>query len=128
MNIKFDHLSLSAENPEQMRDFLIELLGLKVGTRPNLNFDGYFLFAEEKDVIHIFGKSPRNDVNHFGQDEQNIVHHVSFYSDDYDDVMRRIKMLDVKYGMSQVPNTSVVQIFVRAPENLIIEIQAVPNQ
>lgn len=128
MNIKFDHLSLNAENPEQMRDFLIELLGLKVGTRPNLNFDGYFLFAGEKDVIHIFGKSPRNDANYFGQDEQNIVHHVSFYSDDYDDVMRRIKMLDVKYGMSQVPNTSVVQFFVRAPENLIIEIQAVPNQ
>lgn len=125
MNIKFDHLSLSAKNPEKMKDFLIALLDLKVGTRANLSFNGYFLFAGEKDVIHIFGQN--QNVNSTNVTiEQNIVHHVSFFSDSYNDVMDRISSLDLRYSINQVPDSPTVQIFVRAPENLIIEIQAVP--
>lgn len=125
MNIKFDHLSLSAKNPEKMKDFLIALLDLKVGTRVNLSFDGYFLFAGEKDVIHIFDQN--QNVNSTNVTiEQNIVHHVSFFSDSYNDVMDRISSLDLRYSINQVPDSPTVQIFVRAPENLIIEIQAVP--
>jgi len=63
MNIRFDHLSLSARNPKRMRDFLVALLDLTVGTRPNLEFSGYFLFAGDKDVIHIFANQ-QLEVNH----------------------------------------------------------------
>lgn len=128
MNIKFDHLSLSAKNPERMRDFFIDLLGLKVGSRPNLSFDGYFLFAGDKDVIHIFLQQPRiraeNPVT-INSTEQNIVHHVSFSTDNYETVMQNITKLELQYSINTIPDSSTIQIFVRAPENLILEIQAV---
>jgi len=52
---------------------------------------------------------------------------VSFFSDNYQDVMTRITKLGLRYSMSEVPGTSIKQIFVRGPEGLIIEIQASPN-
>jgi catechol 2,3-dioxygenase-like lactoylglutathione lyase family enzyme len=126
MNIKFDHLSLSAKNPEKMRDFLIALLDLKVGSRANLSFDGYFLFAGDKDVIHIFGQPQDVRHNFYEQTVQNIVHHISFFSDSYEDVMARITALDLGYSINQVPGALTIKIFVRGPENLIIEIQTEP--
>ncbi|SIS69580.1 VOC family protein [Neptunomonas antarctica] len=130
MNVSFDHLSLSAINPQRMKDFLCDLLGFEVGSRPGLPFDGYFLYAGDKDVVHIFPhrashEQQQSEVS--GVTEQNIVHHVSFYSDDFDEVMVRIATLNLNYSMNTVPDSSVKQIFVRAPENLIIEIQGVPK-
>ncbi|REG86554.1 VOC family protein [Marinomonas pollencensis] len=129
MNIRFDHLSLSAKHPEVMRDFLVELLGLKVGKRSQLNFKGYFLFAGDKDVIHIFGQPMRRGVE---QDsllyaEQNIVHHVSFFCDDYQEVLARVERMGLAHSIAAVPDSPVKQIFVRAPENLILEIQGIPQ-
>ncbi len=128
MNVRFDHLSLRAKNPERMKTFLCELLGLTVGFRPNLSFDGYFLYAGDNDLVHIFPRQdshgvPPSESNTLA--EENIVHHVSFHSDDYDELMTRIAVLELNYSVSQVPDTGVKQIFVRAPENLLVEIQVV---
>jgi catechol 2,3-dioxygenase-like lactoylglutathione lyase family enzyme len=129
MNVRFDHLSLSAKEPEIIRDFLVDLLGFTIGSRPNLSFNGYFLFAGNKDVVHIFAQSPnRKTLSNSGLEEQNIVHHVSFFSDDYQEVMTRIEQLGLSYSLNQVPGSKVKQIFVRAPENLIVEIQAIPTR
>ena len=57
--------------------------------------------------------------------KQNIVHHISFFSDSYSDVIDRISSLNLRYSINQVSDSSRVKIFVLAPENLIIEIQAV---
>ncbi|RPA31623.1 hypothetical protein EGC78_10775 [Shewanella frigidimarina] len=105
------------------------LLDLTVGTRPNLEFSGYFLFAGDKDVIHIFANQQPDVSNQLSQNEQpqNIVHHVSFFSDDYQDVMARIAKLGLRYSINEVPGSLIKQIFVRGPEGLIIEIQALPN-
>jgi len=129
MNIRFDHLSLSAKQPEVMRDFLVELLDLHVGDRPGLNFNGYFLFAGDKDVIHIFGQSMSRgkEAAHAFNSEQNVVHHVCFFSDDYSETMARIDRMGLDYSISSVPNSPVKQIFVRAPENLILEIKGIPT-
>ncbi|WP_077340342.1 VOC family protein [Pseudocolwellia agarivorans] len=129
MNVRFDHLSLSAKDPEGIRDFLIDLLGFEIGTRPNLSFNGYFLFSDGKDLVHIFRQAPVPQQNSFqpnNSSEQNIVHHVCFFTDNYKEVLNRIEKLSLHYSMNTVPDTHTKQIFVRGPEGLIVEIQAVP--
>jgi catechol 2,3-dioxygenase-like lactoylglutathione lyase family enzyme len=134
MKTQFDHISLSAKDPEAMKDFLCELLDLQAGTRPGFSFQGYFLFAGDEDIIHIFGRSDDSKITDKlreldvqESEVQNIVHHVSFYSDDYDQTIQRIEQLNVKYVTYDVPDSNVKQLFVRAPENLLIEIQATPK-
>lgn len=129
MNIRFDHLSLSAKDPEGMKDFLVSLLGLTVGHRANLPFAGYFLYAGDQDLVHIFGRdndSP-NDNPSINKSNHNIIHHVSFFSDDYEETMHRIQKLGATFRINEMPDSDVKQIFVYAPENLLIEIQAKSN-
>lgn len=129
MHIHFDHISLSAKDPEGMRDFLCALLDLRVGDRPGFSFDGYFLCAGDKDLIHIFGQTNGADQAASGPTataEENIVNHVSFFTDDYAEAMTRIKQLNLSPSIFNRPGSDIKQIFVRGPENLLIEIQAVP--
>ena len=127
MNIRFDHVSLSAKDPEGMKDFLVSLLGLTLGQRANLPFAGYFLYAGDQDLVHIFGRDESSDEQSLNSSSQNIVHHVSFSSDDYEETMHRIQKLGAAFKINEMPDSDMKQIFVHAPESLLIEIQAKPN-
>lgn len=107
-----------------MKDFLVSLLGLTVGHRANLPFAGYFLYAGDQDLVHVFdrdGDSLKSNLN------QSIIHHVSFSSDDYEETMHRIQKLGAAFKINEMPDSDIKQIFVHAPENLLIEIQAKSN-
>lgn len=136
MKITFDHVSLRAKNLELMKDFLIELLGLKVGDRPNFPFPGYWLYAVgvEKALIHIYDEDAsfyKKDLikENFKEESsgKNIVNHICFFSDNYEESMKRITKLNSDYSINLVPNSPIEQIFIKAPENLIVEIQAIPE-
>lgn len=136
MKITFDHVSLRAKNLESMKDFLIELLGLEIGDRPNFPFPGYWLYSEgiENALIHIYDEDAsfyKKDLikEDFKEESsgKNIVNHICFSSDNYEETMKRIAKLKTDYSINLVPNSPVEQIFIKAPENLIIEIQAIPK-
>lgn len=136
MKITFDHVSLRAKNIEEMKDFLLELLGLEVGFRPNFSFPGYWLYSEgvEKALIHMYNEDAsfyKEDLieENFNEEStgKNIVNHICFYSDNYEEIMERISKLNADYSINYVPDLPIEQIFVRAPENLIIEIQSIPK-
>ncbi|QKJ23643.1 hypothetical protein [Poseidonibacter lekithochrous] len=136
MKITFDHVSLRAKNLESMKDFLVELLGLEIGARPNFPFPGYWLYTEgtENALIHIYDEDAsfyKKDLikEDFKEESsgKNIVNHICFSSDNYEEIMERIAKLNTDYSINLVPNSPIEQIFIKAPENLIIEIQAIPK-
>lgn len=129
MQVTFDHISLSAKNPELVRDFLVQLLNLRVGERPALPFAGYFLYAGEKAYVHIFGQHTHNDAttDNVRPNSANIVHHFCFFSDNYEASVQRIHSLGLEFNENTVPGTNVRQLFVRGPEELLIEIKAIPE-
>ncbi|WP_415405785.1 VOC family protein [Sulfurovum sp. CS9] len=127
MHIKFDHIALRAKDPEAVKTFLTKL-GFKEGKRPNFPFEGYWLYSEEKPVIHIFGGSARfRDLTMSGEshDDRHIVDHICFASDDYEETMENISITGFRHSVNVVPNSNIRQIFIMGSENLIIEIQAV---
>lgn len=134
MNIKFDHVSLRAKDIDNMKDFLISLLGLEIGVRPEFPFQGYWLYSNGKDLVHIFNEQAtfyKKDLIDENIEEEisgkNIVNHICFYSDDYEEVMKRIKDMELDYSINHAPGLPIEQIFINAPENLIVEIQAIPK-
>ena len=126
MDITFDHVSLSAKDPEKMKDFLIKLLNVTSGERPTMSFPGYFLYAGDLAVIHLF-KQADDDTSIEQKAAPNIVHHICFFSNNYQEVITNISNLNAPYTMKTRPETGNKQIFVQGPENLLIEIQAKPN-
>lgn len=137
MKVTFDHISLRAKNLEEMKDFLMELLDLKIGFRPAFSFRGYWLYSKdvEKALIHMYDEDAsfyKKDLlnENFKQESagKNIINHICFFSDNHEETMERISELDADYSINHVPNSPIEQIFVRAPENLIVEIQATPKE
>jgi len=129
MHLRFDHIALRAKEPERLKNFLIAL-GFEEGKRPNFPFEGYWLYSEGKPVIHIFGAGARfRDEENMGRSRhpKHIVDHICFASDDYAAVMQTIKRHGFEYSSNVVPQSNIAQIFLRGPENLIIEIQAKIN-
>jgi len=131
MKITFDHIALRAKDPKALKIFLLELLGLEDGIRPNFPFEGYWLYAQDKPIFHIFGAGarfrPTATVNE-KQKDSDIVDHICFFSDDYEEMMKNIKHHKFEYSLNLVPDSTVVQIFVRGPEKIVIEIQANSNR
>src|SRR3954468_13053190 len=48
-----DHAAIKTWKLEQTRAFFVEVLGLKVGPRPAFDFRGYWLYAGDRDLVHL---------------------------------------------------------------------------
>ena len=50
-----DHYNLRSDEKmiETLKDFYINIVGLKLGHRPPFKSKGYWLYAKEKDVLHL---------------------------------------------------------------------------
>lgn len=111
-----------------MSDFLVTLLNVKVATialEQSVLLMVIFCLLKIKVLSMFLVSYSLINTTQLKQLKQNIVHHISFFSDSYSDVIDRISSLNLRYSINQVSDSSRVKIFVLAPENLIIEIQAV---
>ena len=50
-----DHCSIRTAKLKETCEFFVNILGLKVGYRPDLPFPGEHLYLENKAVIHLIG-------------------------------------------------------------------------
>ena len=53
-----DHFTAIAEDRDATLAFYVDLLGLSVGHRPDLGFDGAWLYAGDKAVVHLYFDRP----------------------------------------------------------------------
>ena len=72
-----DHYNLRSDEKmiETLKDFYINVVGLKLGHRPPFKSKGYWLYADAKDILHL-SKSKDNKKNLINVDST--LDHVSF--------------------------------------------------
>ena len=119
-----DHYNIRAPIPllEELRDFYVATVGLRVGPRPRFRSDGYWLDAGEQAVLHLSGTRV-GEVREVGVVPT--FDHVAFRCDD-DAAMRA--MLDragVAYTVEDAPERAQRQIFLRDPAGNGIELNFV---
>jgi len=127
MKLKFDHIALRCADTEKVKSFFTEIIGLTVGYRPPFPFPGFWLYAEEKAVLHLFDRNTNFSKNgQIRQDlvssENNIVDHIALWCDDYQKIMTKIHKNNLNFSETITPDSNIKQVFIQAPENLIVEI------
>lgn len=121
-----NHYNLRAapEVIENLKNFYIEIVGLKLGHRPSFKNGGYWLYANEKDVLHL--SFSKNDI----VNELNIsstFDHMAFTAENEKHYIKKLEENKIIYSIREVPEVRTRQIFFKDPAGNGIELIFVKN-
>ncbi|MFT3790062.1 MAG: VOC family protein [Rudaea sp.] len=116
-----DHYNLRAPSPllEDLRDFYVAAVGLRVGSRPLFRSFGYWLYAGDKDVLHL---SRTRDGETRGVGLVPTFDHVAFACEDFEAMRLRLAATGIVHEIDEVPLTGLRQIFFRDPAGNGVEL------
>ena len=110
----FDHFNLRAERVllERLRDFYVDVVGLRVGDRPPFDFHGYWLYVGAQAVLHLVDDSVAPKL---GDERRGTFDHVAFTCEDMPAMESKLRARAIPYRRAQVPGRPLAQIFVSDP-------------
>jgi len=116
-----DHYNLRSDERmiETLKDFYINIVRLKLGYRPPFKSKGYWLYAKEKDVLHL-SSSKDNIKNLINIDST--LDHVSFSANDKSFFMETLKKNNIVFKERYIPEINIDQLFFKDPAGNGIEL------
>ena len=120
MILSINHIQLVAEKDLvlKLRDFYCNVVGLTEGFRPAFERFGFWLYIEDKDVLHLI--TPKEGDERSPQ--KSSFDHVAFKTDHYQDVLKKLKSLNISYDEKHIPGMTAHQIFLRDPAGNRVEL------
>jgi catechol 2,3-dioxygenase-like lactoylglutathione lyase family enzyme len=126
---QLEHYLVLTEDLDATRDFYRDALGLREGARPPLGFPGYWLYLGEVPCIHVAewntyrthsiaaGISVTAPAPGTGP-----LDHIAFNAVDLSAVKARLAAHKIEYSVNEVPKAGLIQLFLKDPNGLKIEI------
>ena len=120
MILSINHIQLVAEKDLvlKLRDFYCDVVGLTEGFRPEFERFGFWLYIENKDVVHLI--TPKQGDNRSLQ--KSSYDHVAFKTGDYIGVLQKLKSLHIPFEEKLIPGMAAHQIFLRDPADNRVEL------
>jgi catechol 2,3-dioxygenase-like lactoylglutathione lyase family enzyme len=132
-----EHVLVLSDDIDATRDFYGDVVGLRAGQRPPLEFPGHWLYAGEDRpaCLHIadraayrthaaglgLGSGPGGSTDTRPGTATTTVDHIAFDADDYDEVEGRIARAGLRAVRNEVPGGP-RQLFVTDPNGVLVEI------
>ena len=116
-----NHYNLRSEAKvmEILKNFYIEIVGLKLGVRPPFKSNGYWLTAGNKDILHL-SQTKKNDDNPVNI--KNTFDHMAFSAEDKDKYIKILNRSNIEFYLREVPEIGTEQIFFKDPAGNGIEL------
>jgi catechol 2,3-dioxygenase-like lactoylglutathione lyase family enzyme len=112
-----DHINIRTPDLARTRVFFTEVLGLEVGWRPDFDFGGTWLYAGDKDVVHLVEVKRAHAPS-----RGSALDHFAFAIDDFEEARRRLDAAGLTYEAGEAPNDGIRQIFVTELNGVTIEL------
>ena len=112
-----DHINIRTAELERTRAFFRDVLGLTEGWRPPFPFNGAWLYAGGRDVVHLVEVDIAAEPSRGSS-----LDHFAFAIDDYDDAVRQLDGAGMTYRATTTPGTTTRQIFVTELNGVTIEL------
>lgn len=119
--LELDHYNLRADAAtlEALRDFYVDVLGLRQGERPPFDRHGYWLYLGTRAVLHLIEVRPGETR---ARGTNGTFDHVAFTCADRPTVEAQLARQGVTVRRTAVPRLGLVQLFLRDPAGNGIEL------
>ena len=121
---KLEHFTILCADMEKTKDFYCDVVGLKVGDRPDLGVKGYWLYAGDTPSVHLLDKEEMASLTGKSADAQAdtaALDHVAFICRGLDSARQRLKSNNIDFNESEFPGL-MTQLFVKDPDNILVEL------
>lgn len=130
---KLGHYSVRTSKLEASKKFYVEILGLREGYRPRLDFPGAWLYQDEDEqdhgVVHLIGTAGDGSglAAYLGarKDDElgtGVIDHLAFLADGLEEFRERLEAGDISYRERAVPGLGLHQMFLEDPSGITIEL------
>jgi catechol 2,3-dioxygenase-like lactoylglutathione lyase family enzyme len=124
MIIDLNHVNIVTEKVDETRAFFERVLGLTSGYRPDFDFDGAWLYAGDKPVIHLQALASSKNRPAGEPIGLGALDHASFEVASIAEARERLTANAVKFREVRSPDGRNDQIFFREPNGAVIELIA----
>ena len=116
-----NHVNLHARREllDALKDFYCSVVGLHVGPRPTFRNFGYWLYAGDRPVVHLWEADP-DEVRH--ANAAGTFDHVAFDCANLSAVEAALRERSVSYKKAQPPGTNQTQLFLTDPAGNGVEL------
>ena len=120
MILSINHIQLVAEKDLviQLKDFYCNVVGLNEGSRPAFERFGFWLYIGDKDVLHLI--TPKEGDGRSLQ--KSSFDHVAFKTGHYQEVLQKLRRLNIPFDEKPIPGMSSHQIFLKDPAGNRVEL------
>ena len=119
-----NHYTIQARDVEKTKDFYEQIVGLKVGERPPLNFPGYWLYCGGTPVVHLLGYQAHAKVITDGPSypaATGRLDHIAFSCTGLKDMKATLQSANIKYDERVLPRLNMTQLFYYDPDGIAVE-------
>jgi catechol 2,3-dioxygenase-like lactoylglutathione lyase family enzyme len=131
-----NHFSIRSTDLTASRRFYEDVLGLRVGPRPNFPFPGLWLYVGDtalptNAVVHIIGLDGGNTdgLNQYlgtrtpgGLHGGGALDHVAFFATGLDEQIARLRECGITPRQRTVPSLGLHQLFLDDPDGIVVEL------
>ncbi len=116
-----NHYNLRAprELLDRLKAFYCDVVGLQEGPRPPFRSEGHWLYAGDRDVLHLTVAAA--DEPH-ATDVATTFDHVAFTCTDFAATLARLRALGIEFEADEVPSLAQKQLFFNDPAGNGIEL------
>ena len=116
-----DHYNLRSDEKmiETLKDFYMNIVGLKLGHRPPFKSKGYWLYAKEKDLLHL--SSSKDNVKNL-TNVNSTLDHISFSARDKVFFIDLLERNNIIFKERYIPEIKIEQLFFKDPAGNGIEL------
>jgi len=116
-----NHFNVLTDDVDATRKFYVGILGLTEGARPPFKFDGLWLYAGGRPILHVSaGRLPKERAG--------VIDHIAFSTTDLKATVARLKEHGVEHTLNRQVGSGIWQVFCHDPMGAKVELDFDPSE
>ena len=119
-----NHINIRAPHPllKEVRDFYVDIIGLREGERPAIPIDGFWLYAGDNAIVHLLDSAYRGlDENALAVGTSHL-DHFALTCTDIAGTEARLQELGVEFRRNDFDDYGFSQLFLNDPTGMGVEL------